>query len=155
MGERGNIVINRKMGNENIQQRLKECSRKNPVWVEMSNYLKASGYEDREYDSCKTRIHTLISTYRNYKDACNKTGNAAPEKQPPFYKELENILADKPATRPAVLINSIPTTSTTGEAIADDRDDSLDDDENQLFDEQCDENSACVEGKCLHLLSFR
>ncbi|KAK3744048.1 hypothetical protein QZH41_011922 [Actinostola sp. cb2023] len=144
------VLLLEKWGDQNIQHRLKECSRKNPIWLEISRYLKASGYEDREYDSCKTRLHTLVSTYRGYKDACNKTGNATPKKQPPFYKELDDILADKPSTRPAVLINSIQmATTTSAEAMDDDidRDDlSFDDcerDENQLDDE----NSSCVEGQ--------
>jgi len=144
------VLLLEKWGDQNIQHRLKECSRKKPIWLEISRYLKASGYEDREYDSCKTRLHTLVSTYRGYKDACNKTGNETPKKQPPFYKELDDILADKPSTRPAVLINSIQmATTTSAEAMDDDidRDDlSFDDcerDENQLDDE----NSSNVEGK--------
>ncbi|KAK3745702.1 hypothetical protein QZH41_007916 [Actinostola sp. cb2023] len=150
MGEGGDCFVVGKVGRPKYSTPSERVfEKKTPIWLEISRYLKASGYEDREYDSCKTRLHTLVSTYRGYKDACNKTGNATPKKQPPFYKELDDILADKPSTRPAVLINSIQmATTTSAEAMDDDidRDDlSFDDcerDENQLDDE----NSSCVEG---------
>lgn len=70
------IILLEKWGEENIQQRLKECTRKKSIWQEISTYLNASGYDDRDCDSCKTRIHTLISAYRGYKDALSRSGNA-------------------------------------------------------------------------------
>ena len=59
-------------------------------------YLRAVGYEDRDDGSCKTRIHTVISAYRSYKDECAKTGNATPKKKPAFFspclpKQKHNI----------------------------------------------------------------
>ena len=55
------IALLEKWGDENIQQQLRECTRKKPIWVEISKHVKASGYEDREHESCKNRIHTLVS----------------------------------------------------------------------------------------------
>ena len=99
------MVLLENWGEENIQERLKECTRKKPIWVEISNFLKASGYEDREFAACKTRIQTLVSAYRAYKDQSGKTGTAT-SKIPPFFEELDGVLSDKPATKPLLLLNS-------------------------------------------------
>lgn len=99
------LVLLEKWGEDNVQERLKECKRKKPIWEEISGHVKASGYEDRESESCKTRIHTLVSAYRTYKDQTSKTGTAT-AKKPPFFSELDDILSDKPATRPLMVLNS-------------------------------------------------
>ena len=46
------VILLGKWGEDNIQQRLKECTRKKPIWQEISNFLSASGYDDRDCDSC-------------------------------------------------------------------------------------------------------
>ena len=102
MGERRDNNSFGEVGEENIQQRLKECTRKRPIWREISTYLNASGYDDRDCDSCKTRIHTLISAYRGYKDALSRSGNTTPKKKAPFFDE---ILSDKPS-RPVIVLSS-------------------------------------------------
>ncbi|XP_020609633.1 uncharacterized protein LOC110048191 [Orbicella faveolata] len=109
------IILLEKWGEENIQQRLKECTRKKPIWQEISTYLNASGYNDRDCDSCKTRIHTLISAYRGYEDALSRSSNATPKKKAPFFDEIDEIdeiLSDKPATRPAIALSSTVLEST-------------------------------------------
>ena len=97
-------ILLEKWGEENIQQRLKECSWKKPIWQEISTYLNTSGYDDRDCNSCKTRIHTLISTYRGYKDASSRSGNATPKKKAPFFDEINE--SDKPATRLVIVLSS-------------------------------------------------
>ena len=69
-------------------------------------HLRAAAYEDRDDGSCKSRIHTLISAYRNYKDECAKTGNATPKKKPAFFDEVDELLSDKHCTKPKVIIKS-------------------------------------------------
>ena len=64
------------------------------------------GISPRDDGSCKTQIHTLISTYRSYKDECAKTGNATPKKKPAFFDEVDELLSDKPCTKPKVIIKS-------------------------------------------------
>jgi len=91
------IILLEKWGGENIQQRL---------WEEISTYQNASGYDDRDCDLCKTRIHTLISAYRGYKDALSRCGNATPKKKAPFFDEINEILLDKPATRTVIVLSS-------------------------------------------------
>ncbi|XP_068723721.1 uncharacterized protein [Montipora capricornis] len=100
------LLLLEKWGDENIQLQLKSCTRKKPIWLEIAAYLRAAGYEDRDDGSCKTRIHTLISAYRNYKDECSKTGNATPKKKPAFFDEVDEFLSDKPCTKPKVIIQS-------------------------------------------------
>ena len=69
------------VGEENIQQSLKECSRKRLIWQEISTYLNASGYDDRDCNSYKTSIHMLISAYGGHKDAFSRSGNTTPKKE--------------------------------------------------------------------------
>ena len=61
---------------ENIQMKLLFCTRKRPFWKEISDFVRAAGYEDREEDACKKRIHTLVAAYCSYKDECKKTVEA-------------------------------------------------------------------------------
>lgn len=100
------IILLEKWGEDDIQQRLKDCTQKKPIWQENSNFLNASGYNDRDCDSCKTRIHVLISAYRGYKDALSRSGNATPKQKGPFFDEIDKILSDKPATRPVIVLSS-------------------------------------------------
>ena len=76
-----------------MQLQLKSCTRKKPIWIEIAAHLRAAGYEDRDDGSCKTRIHTLISACRSYKDECAKTGNATPKKKPAFFDEMDELLS--------------------------------------------------------------
>ena len=58
--------------------------------------------------ACKTRIHTLISAYRSFKDECAKTGNATPKKKAAFFHEVDELLKDKlkSCTKSKVIIKS-------------------------------------------------
>ena len=103
---RETMLLLQKWGDENIQTKLLSCTRKKPIWQEISVFLRAAGYEDRDEDSCKTRIHTLVSAYRAYKDECGKTGNGTPKKKPAFFDEVNEFLPGKPCTKPKVVINS-------------------------------------------------
>ena len=103
---RETMLLLQKWGDENIQTKLFSCTRKKPIWQEISAFLRAAGYEDRDEDACKTRIHTLISAYRSYKDECRKTGNATPKKKPAFFDEVDEYLSGKPCTKPKSIVNS-------------------------------------------------
>lgn len=89
---RETMLLLQKWGDENIQTKLLSCTRKKPIWQEISAFLRAAGYEDRDEDACKTRIHTLVSAYRSYKDECRKTGNETPKKKPAFFDEVRKAL---------------------------------------------------------------
>ena len=100
------MLLLQKWGDENIQSKLLSCTRKKPIWQEISAFLRAASYEGRDEDACKTRIHTLISAYRSYKDKCRKTGNATPKKKPAFFDEVDEYLSGKPYTKPKSIVNS-------------------------------------------------
>ena len=97
--DRETRLLLEKWGDENVQLRLKSCTRKKPIWQEIGDFLMACGYEDRDGEACKTRLHTLVTAYRQYKDELNKTRDATPSKKPPFFDELDKILSDKPSTQ--------------------------------------------------------
>ena len=61
---------------ENIQMKLLFCTRKRPFWKEISDFIRAAGYEDREEDAYKRRIYTLVAAYCSYKDECKQTVEA-------------------------------------------------------------------------------
>ena len=103
-----------KWSEENIQERLKSCTRKKCIWEEIAKFLNASGYDDRDHESCKTRIHTLVSAYRHYKDTKRNSTGTAPPKKPPCFEELDCILGDKPTTAPPHLISSTRNYNTEG-----------------------------------------
>ena len=94
---RETMLLLQKWGDENIQTKLLSCTRKKPIWQEISAFLRAAGYEDRDEDACKTRIHTLVSAYRSYKDECSKTGNGTPRKKPRSSMKSMNSYQESPA----------------------------------------------------------
>ena len=73
-----------------MQLQLKSCTRKKPIWIEIAAHLRAVGYEDRDDGSCKTRVHTLISACRTYKDECAMTGNATRKNNTAFFDEMDD-----------------------------------------------------------------
>ena len=80
--------------------------RKKKIWDDVVIFMNASGYEDRDGDMCKARIHTLISAYRTYLDSKRNTIGIAPSKKPPCFDELDAILSDKPTAMPHSLASS-------------------------------------------------
>ena len=115
-----------KWSEENIQERLKSCTRKKSIWEEIASFINATGYQDRDYESCKIRIHTLVNAYRHYKDAKRNHTGTAPPKKPPCFEELDVILGEKPTTLPTHLISSTKSASSVENSR--DSDSSVDDD---------------------------
>ena len=85
------LALLERRGEENVQQKLRECKKKKPIWVSIINFVKASGYEDRDFESCKTRMHTLVSAYSSFKNQNGRSGAATPNKKPQFFDELEEM----------------------------------------------------------------
>jgi len=109
---RGGIWENRetqllfqKWGDAGKYTNLLSCTRKKPIWLEISAFLRAAGYEERDEGACKTRIPTLISAYRSYKDESSKTGNVT-RKRPAFFDEVDEYLSGKSCTKPKTVVNS-------------------------------------------------
>ena len=60
---------------ENIQEQLKPCTRETPLWREVSVFY------NRNNESCKVRIHMLLTAYKNFNDTkCRNIGTVPPEK---------------------------------------------------------------------------
>ena len=72
------MLILQKCWDENIQTKLFSYTRK-PIWQVNSAFQQAVGYENRDKDTHKTRIHTLVSASHSYKDECSKTGDSEEE----------------------------------------------------------------------------
>ena len=102
--DRETRILLEKWGDENVQLRLKSCTGKKPKWQEIGDFLMACGHEDRDEEACKTRLHTLVTAYRQHKDELKKTGNATTSEKPPFFDELDKILFDKPSTQSKIVI---------------------------------------------------
>ena len=109
MGELGSIkrrCSSLKNGDTQIPKRdSKNAPERNPSGKKCV-FLRAAGYTDRDHESCKTRIHTLVNAYHLYKDECSHTGNSTPCRKAPSFKQLDEILSNKPATKPTVVISS-------------------------------------------------
>ena len=92
------------------QERSKSCTRKKPIWEEVPVFLRASGY-DRDNESCKVRIHTLLTAYWNFNDIKRRSTGTAPQKKPTCCEEIDAVLGVKPTTMPSHLISSSGTGS--------------------------------------------
>ena len=78
------------------------CTRKRPIWQEISDFF----YKDSDEDACKTRIHTLVRAYRSYKEECEKTRNGTPKRKPAFFDEVDEFFSKKPYSKQKVVVNS-------------------------------------------------
>ena len=105
-------VLLEKWGQPNMQERIKSCTRKKPIWEEIAVGVRAEGYEDRDGDQCQTRIKTLTVAYKKFIDNKRQTGMQR-SKKPPCFDTLDAILGDKPTVMPSSLISSLPFSSTS------------------------------------------
>ncbi|XP_046566710.1 zinc finger protein with KRAB and SCAN domains 2-like [Haliotis rubra] len=76
----------------------------NAVYSKISNALHDMGYERTRFQ-CKERMKTLKKSYRQYRDALNKSGQS--RRTFKFYKEMNEILEIRPATSPGKVIQSL------------------------------------------------
>ena len=116
-----------KWSEENIQELLKSSTKKRQYGKKFLYFEELSAY-DRDDESCKVRIHTLLTAYRNFNDTKRRSTGTAPQKKSPCYEGIDAILGDKPTTMLSHLISS----SGTGSNIPTDDSDSItfdDDDE--------------------------
>ena len=65
-----------------MQTKLLSCTRNKPIRQEIGAFRRAAGYEDRDEDDCKTRIHPLVSAYRAYKRDFRNQNAMQPETSP-------------------------------------------------------------------------
>ena len=91
-------------GDEQIQALLEGCTRNRHVYEKIAEGMKEAGYE-RSGVQCRDKIKKLRGEYRKIKDNNNETGRN--RKNWKFYDPLNEILGSRPATQPAVVIDSL------------------------------------------------
>ena len=90
-------------GDEKIQEQLEGCSRNKAVYEKLARAMDASGYS-RTAVQCREKIKKLKRDYRNRKDHNGKTGRG--RKNWAFFEKMDEILGDRPATTPPVVVDT-------------------------------------------------
>lgn len=95
-------------GEENIQSQLEGCKRNKHVFEKISQKLEENG-NHRTLQQCREKIKKLRQEYKKIKDKINKTGEEGKIhliSSWDYYEPLDNILGNKPATHPSIVIDS-------------------------------------------------
>ena len=90
-------------GESNVQVELDGAVRNKAVFENISKKMKELGH-NRDWQQCRVKIKNMKKSYRDVKDHNSETGRG--RKTCKFYKELDAILGHRPATTPAVLLDT-------------------------------------------------
>ena len=93
----------------NVQEELDGAVRNKAVFMNISKKLKEMGF-DRDWQQCRVKVKNLKKSYREVKDHNGETGRG--RKTCKYYKELDEILGHRPASVPAVLLDTGTTSQT-------------------------------------------
>ena len=99
-------------GEDDVQCQLEGCKRNKAIYERLARSMLPD-YE-RNGSQCREKIKKLKAEYKKIKDKNGKTGRG--RKTMKFYDELNDILGTRPATRPAVLVDSSASTVATDAA---------------------------------------
>ena len=99
-------------GEEDVQAELESCKRNKHVYERISQGMMAANYE-RNTVQCREKIKKLRAEYKKVKDSNNISGKG--RKTMKFYEKLNEILGHKPATRPAIVVDTSAITETEEE----------------------------------------
>ena len=91
-------------GDDRIQAQLEGCKRNKEVYERIAREMAVAGYE-KTAEQCREKAKKLKAEYRKLKDKHNKTGQG--RKTWKFLEAMDRVLADKPATRPPVLLDTL------------------------------------------------
>ena len=97
-------------GEDNIQEELDGAVRNQVIFNNIATKMREKGYE-RNWQQCRTKIKNLKKEYRQTKDHNGQTGRG--RKVCKFYRELDSILGHRPASVPAVLLDTGTTNSSS------------------------------------------
>ena len=86
-----------------IQNELKGSMRTKDVYKKIAKEIDDGGYS-RDWEQCKAKIKNLKTDYRSAKDNNGKTGGG--RKTFKFFKEMDEVLGHRPASKPAVLLDT-------------------------------------------------
>ena len=101
-------------GDDDIQRQLQGCKRNRGIYEKLSREMAAAGYK-REAVPCREKIKKLKAEYKKVKDNNSKTGSA--RKTTKFFEKVDEILGHRPATRPAVVIDTSSTTTSEDSSV--------------------------------------
>ena len=102
-------------GEDRIQEELDGAVRNQAIFSSIAKKMEEKGY-DRDWLQCRNKIKNLKKEYRQIKDHNGQTGRG--RKTCKFYKELDGILGHRPASVPAVVLDT-GTTSNSSSATED------------------------------------
>ena len=89
--DRETRLLLEKWGNENIQLRLKSCTRKRPIWQEIGDFLMACGYEDREGEACKIKPASTLLTRHTANPKTNLRRRETPHQAKNLHSSTSSI----------------------------------------------------------------
>ena len=122
----------------NVQGQLENHSiRNNVVFEKLAKGMLDSGFQ-RNGKQCQSKIKHLKEKYRNYKDKVARSG-AGGARSPKFFGEIDEVLGNKPQTRPTFLLDS----------------GNFEVDENTVLDAECyDVESPSSESNCKYKINI-
>ena len=91
-------------GDDRIQAQLEGCKRNKEVYERIAREMAEAGLE-KTAEQCREKAKKLKAEYRKVKDNHSKTGQG--RKKWKFLEAMDMVLADKPSTRPPVLIDTL------------------------------------------------
>ena len=90
-------------GEEGIQAQLEGCTRNKHIYEKIAKSMEESGYSKTAVQ-CRDKIKKLKKDYKKVKDKNRPTGTGTTVWK--FYDAVNDILGNKPATRPPVVIDT-------------------------------------------------
>ena len=97
-------------GESRVQEELDGAVRNQAIFSNIAKKMHEKGF-DRDWLQCRHKIKNLKKEYRQIKDHNGQTGRG--RKSHKFYKELDAILGHRPATAPAVLLDTGTTSNSS------------------------------------------
>ena len=89
---------------EKIQQQLDSCSRKRQIFEKIAKRLEAEGAFMRSYQQINEKIKQLKKCYKKIKDNNSLSGRS--RKTFKHFDEMDEVMGDRPITRPSNLFES-------------------------------------------------
>ena len=90
-------------GEENVQAQLEGCRRNKHTYENISKEMSDAGYS-KSVVQCRDKVKKLNQEYKNVKHKNNPNGTGRTDWK--FYDKVNEILGNKPATKPPVLIDT-------------------------------------------------
>ena len=137
-------------GENKIQEELDGAVRNQAIFDGIAKKMRQKGY-DRDWKQCRNKIKNLKKEYRQVKDNNTQTGRG--RKTCKNYKELDNILGHRPASVPAVLLDTGTTTNSSSAVLEDPLSDGAEERE-ELVTNGKNKLTTLHTGYHLHVLSY-